>query len=57
MKSEVSPAVVVGIVVAVLLVVGFFFWKGSAGKTFTKDEAQGRLSISVPAGAPTTTTK
>jgi len=45
MKSEVSPVVMAIVIAVVVIVGGFAIWKFTGGKTFTKDEAQGRLDV------------
>ncbi|MEP6754107.1 MAG: hypothetical protein ABJA67_01295 [Chthonomonadales bacterium] len=45
MKSEVSPVVIAIAIVLVVIVGGFCLWKFTGGKTFSKDEAQGRLEV------------
>ena len=45
MKSEVSPVVVAIAIAIVVIVGGFFLWRFTGGKTFSKEEAQGRLEI------------
>lgn len=45
MKTEVSPVVMAIVIAVVVIVGGFFIWKFTGGKSFTKEEASGRLEI------------
>jgi hypothetical protein len=43
LKKEISPLVAVVIIGVIVLGVGVFMWQKSAGKSFTKTEASGKL--------------
>jgi hypothetical protein len=43
MKSQVSPVLAVIVIVLVVAGIGFFLYKQSEGKTFSKSEASGRM--------------
>jgi hypothetical protein len=51
MKTQLNP-VVAGVIVAIVLVVVFYFaYTKASGKTFTKSEARGSMDLKVPANA------
>ena len=47
MKSQISPVVAIIIVVVVLAGLGFFFYKQSEGKSFSKSEASGKMGSGI----------
>lgn len=41
MQRELSPGVITVLAVIVIVLLGFLFWKGAEGRTFTKDSVSG----------------